>query len=236
MGERLSVDLLHGFEVRSGDQPVDMPLGSQRVIAFLALRRRPCQRVFVAGNLWATASEQRANASLRSALWRAQRAGCAFVATHGARIMLADDIVVDVREAWSLAERTISSSPDDCDVDDALILRHAGDLLPDWYDDWVIIERERYRQDRLHALEALCRKLADRQRYGEAIATGAAAVAADPLRESAHRAVISAHLAEGNRCEALRQYRVFEKLARTQLNAEPTDRMRQLVSGPGPGP
>ncbi len=28
--------------------------------------------------------------------------------------------------------------------------------FPDWYEDWVLIEREHFRQLRLHALEALC--------------------------------------------------------------------------------
>ena len=29
-------------------------------------------------------------------------------------------------------------------------------LLPDWYDDWVLIERERFHEVRLRALETLC--------------------------------------------------------------------------------
>jgi DNA-binding SARP family transcriptional activator len=120
-----------------------------------------------------------------------------------------------------------SGSP--CDPGDAETLRHSGDLLPDWYDDWVVIERERFRQDRLHALEALCGQLTEAHRFGEAIAAGAAAVAAEPLRESAHRALVAAHLAEGNRGEALRQYQVFRRLIRSNLHIEPTERMRSLI-------
>ena len=34
-----------------------------------------------------------------------------------------------------------------------------GELLPSWYDDWVLLERERLRQLRMHAWEALSEKL-----------------------------------------------------------------------------
>ena len=80
------------------------------------------------------------------------------------------------------------------------------DLLPDWNEDWVLIERERFRQARLHALEALCDRFSEAGRMMPAIQAGLAAVTADPFRESAHRALIRTHLREGNRSEALRQY------------------------------
>jgi DNA-binding SARP family transcriptional activator len=226
----VSVDLLDGFQVHAGTQPVDLPLSAQRVVAFLALRERPCQRLFVAGSLWTDMPEARANASLRTALWRAQRGAARLIDVSGTRLALAPGVRVDARAAAALAEDVMVRRPGSpCDPSDAETLRHTGDLLPDWYDEWVVIERERYRQDRLHALEALCGQLADAQRYGEAIAAGAAAVAAEPLRESAHRALVSAHLAEGNRGEALRQYNVFRRLVRTQLHVDPSDRMRALI-------
>ena len=44
-----------------------------------------------------------------------------------------------------------------------------GDLLPDWYDDWLMIERERLRQLRVHALEQLAERAMREGRYGHAI-------------------------------------------------------------------
>ena len=73
-----------------------------------------------------------------------------------------------------------------------------GDLLPDWYDDWLEIERERLRQLRVHALEHLGEHALRRGRFGAAIDRALAAIAADPLRESAHRLLIRAYIAEGN--------------------------------------
>jgi DNA-binding SARP family transcriptional activator len=109
----------------------------------------------------------------------------------------------------------------------ALLAR--GEILPDWYDDWLVIERERFRQLRVHALERLCDRLTAAGRFAEAVDAGLAAVESEPLRESAHRALIRTHLAEGNACEALRQYRAFRELLRRELGLRPSELMEALV-------
>ena len=63
-------------------------------------------------------------------------------------------------------------------------------LLPDWYDDWVALERERLRALRAHALEASVPSGSPRPgRFGEATEAGLASIRDEPLRESAHRAL-----------------------------------------------
>jgi DNA-binding SARP family transcriptional activator len=104
-----------------------------------------------------------------------------------------------------------------------------GDLLPEWDEDWVVLDRERFRQLRLHALEAQCERLSAAGRYGEALELGLAAVEAEPLRESARRAVVRVHLREGNAVEALRAYAVYERLLEAELGLQPSPTMRRLV-------
>jgi DNA-binding SARP family transcriptional activator len=107
----------------------------------------------------------------------------------------------------------------------------SSDLLPDWYeDDWVVVHRERYHHLRLHALEAMCERLTATQRYGEAVEAGLAAVRAEPLRESAHQALVKVHLAEGNRYEATRQYQSCRRLLRNELGLEPSPRLQALLA------
>jgi hypothetical protein len=72
----------------------------------------------------------------------------------------------------------------------------ALELLPGWYDDWVLLEREPLRQRVLHGLEALSRHLVRAGRFAEAVEAAMVAVAVEPLRESAQRALVTAHLAE----------------------------------------
>jgi DNA-binding SARP family transcriptional activator len=105
-----------------------------------------------------------------------------------------------------------------------------GELLPAWYDDWVLLERERLRQLRLHALEVLADKLVCERRYGEAVQAAYAAVRTEPLRESAHRAVVRVHMTEGNIVEAARAYAAYRDMLDHELGVAPTTQMEELMS------
>jgi DNA-binding SARP family transcriptional activator len=111
---------------------------------------------------------------------------------------------------------------------DASMLRQ--DVLPEWPEEWLTGTREWFRQIRLHALEALCDRYRDDGRLDAALDAGITAVAADPLRESAHRQLALVHIEEGNFAEALRQYEVFRRLLRTELGLAPSSRFRKLVA------
>jgi DNA-binding SARP family transcriptional activator len=137
-------------------------------------------------------------------------------------------IEVDSRLVAAIARRIVGNG-DESATKDADDLIRAGELLPDWYDDWVMIERERLRQLRLHALEIVCRRLAAVRLFGPAVDAGLAAVLDEPLRESAQRALIEAHLAEGNRSEAIRQYNSYRERLYTELRLEPSPGLRRLA-------
>lgn len=228
VGVRLA--LLDAFELSADDHVVPLPLSAQRLLAFLALHEHPVRRLYVAGVLWTDAREARALANLRSALWRLQAPGCAPVEATAGELRLAPRVRVDFREAGRLAHALVagSSDPRDLDLDWRAL---AGVLLPDWYDDWVLLERERYRQLALHALETLSERLAEARRFGPALEAALAAVAGEPLRESAHRVLIRTHIAEGNASEAIRQYRFYRQLLRDNLGLEPSPAMESLVEG-----
>ncbi len=221
------LQLLDGFRLTAGDRMITKPLGLQRLLAYLAVRRRPQLRTHLAGVLWTDDTEQRARANLRTALWRLKESGTALVQVSPDHVALADHVTVDLQQSHDLANRIMRGEglnlrpiPED-------LLAH--ELLPDWYDDWLLIERERHRQLRLHALENLSIRLRCDGSYGRAIQAGLTAIAAEPLRESAHRCVIEAHLAEGNRCEAYRQFGAYRDLTTSQLGCEPSEQLRSLV-------
>ena len=224
---QVRLGLLGSFEATIDDGPVTLPMSTQRLLAFLALHGRSVLRSFVAGSLWLDSTDDRAAGSLRSSLWRVNRE-VQFVETVGEQLRLHAGVVVDLEAAVEQAERLIDPANEDCPSPHNFLLR--GDLLPDWYDDWVTLERERYQQLRIHALERLSERLLAAGRYGEAAEAGQAAVRAEPLRESAQRLVIRVHLAEGNQSEALTQYERFRALLRDELRLEPSPRMTELVA------
>jgi DNA-binding SARP family transcriptional activator len=106
-----------------------------------------------------------------------------------------------------------------------------GDLLPGWYEDWVVMERERLRQIRLHALEVLCRHLTSVRVFDRAVQAGLAAVTGEPLRESANLTLIEAFLAEGNVADAILHYRRYRDLLLEELGVRPSFRLAELVHG-----
>jgi DNA-binding SARP family transcriptional activator len=225
------VRLLDGFTLQlpgadPGSAP-DLPRAVQRLIAHLSLSGRPA-RTAIAGKLWPDVTEEHAHGSLRSSLWRVHKVAPGLIATCGGTLSIAHDVLVDVHELTAWARRALDP---DCATDGIATgdLGMPGELLPGWYDDWVLLERERLRQLRMHALEALAEKYASAGRYGEAVQAAYAAVRAEPLRESAHRTVVRVHLAEGNIAEAIRAYESFQVLLADEIGVAPTQEMCRLV-------
>lgn len=224
--------LVGGFQLVEGDAQVALAEGSQRLLALLALRGRPVKRLLVAGTLWPDVTESRAYASLRSALSRLYGVVRDAVEVNPSDLRLASSVRVDLREGQALAHRLLDAVDqplDRADLGRAAIAALSGELLPDWYEDWVLLEAEDWRQLRLHALEALAGLLTVAGRYGDAAAAALAAVKADPLRESAHAALIQVHLAEHNHSEALREFKRYQELLRAELDIEPTAKLRELL-------
>lgn len=224
----LRLRLLDGFELVRDGKWVQLPTSAQRVIAFVALKQHPVLRPLVAGSLWPNSSERRASASLRSALWRLKCCDYEIVETSGVQLRLGDAVRVDLHEAAELARRLVVDEVAEIDGLDHSALE--GELLPDWYEDWVLVEREHFRHVRLRALDRLCDRYTEAGRLDDALTTGLSALRGEPLRESAHRALVRVHLAQGNVCEAIRQYGFCCRLLRP-LGVEPSDQMKALVRG-----
>jgi DNA-binding SARP family transcriptional activator len=233
------IGVLGGFDLWVGEEPVTVPVGSERVLAFIALccPGTAIPRALIAGTLWPRAPEHCAHANLRAALSRLRSSGRQALDIGSVEVRLAREATVDLHDARSIARSILdgatsaeASAPGLAAVD-AL----SADLLPGWYDDWALLEAEDWRQLRLHALEMLTENLIAARRYAEAIAAAHAAVHADPLRESGHACLIHAHLAEGNPSEALHDYARYARRLRDELGLEPTERLRNMVTDLSPG-
>jgi DNA-binding SARP family transcriptional activator len=231
---RVSLKLLGGFDIVAGGRPVRLPLSAQRVLVALALHPGTQDRTVLAARLYPDARRRQVQGSLRSALWRAKgECGLDLVESQGQRLGLAAGVEVDIR---SLARRvrSLETCPSDepmetssDDVVDAL----SQELMPTWDDDWLVLERERWRQLRLHALELMASRLVASGRHTEAVQAGLVAVSIEPYRESAHRAVIAAHIAEGNGASALAQYQRYQRALNRELGLRPTPQIQALIQG-----
>lgn len=218
------LDLLDGFRLEADGSRVDALASAQRLLAFLALRG-PVARVVAAGTLWGDVPEEHALGSLRTTMWRCNRTIPGLVAVDRSQLSLAGFVRVDVTELVGGATLVLG----DWNANGSIPMLRRGELLPGWYEDWVIFERERIRHLRLHALEAAADRLAAHGHYAASLELALEAVRSEPLRESAHRAVIAVHLAEHNVAEALREYERFRTLLVDQLGIEPSQNLTDMV-------
>jgi DNA-binding SARP family transcriptional activator len=214
--------------VIAGEQRA-VPEGSKRLLAYVALRGGRVERPRAAGTLWPGGDEGRAAGNLRSALWRLRGAGIEVLEGDKWSLRLLDGVVVDVHRMTHWADRLIQDRADHGDLVLDSRLADALDLLPGWYDDWAVTERERLRQRMLHAMEALCRCLSASGQHADAIEVALRAIDADALRESAHRVLIEAYIAEGNWVEAQRAFFGLRRILLRELRVEPSRSLAALM-------
>src|SRR6266511_2365960 len=109
-----SLSLIHDFALWCGDELVRMSPCSQRLVGFVALHDRPVRRAKVSGTLWLDSSEDRASASLRSALWRIPAPGGVHVlAASPTHLWLNPRIEVDFRTITARARALLDGVTND---------------------------------------------------------------------------------------------------------------------------
>jgi len=220
--------LLGTFQLEDAEGTPAVPANEQRLLAYLGLRKR-APRSVVAGTLWPDVTEEQAHGSLRTALWRLRRARQPVIEARGDTLCLADGVSVDV-DVFTEAALTMANShhaPGD-ELPLPAVL-DGGELLPGWDEEWVLYERERLRQLRVHALESLSALLTGHGRYALALEAALMCVTIEPLRESAHRAVAAVHVAENNMVEVVRRYEAFRMLIHEELGLEPSARFAAML-------
>jgi SARP family transcriptional regulator, regulator of embCAB operon len=208
----MRIVLLDRFSLESGGNVQRVPGSVQRLLAFVSLHEGPVSRRRAAFTLWPTADEAHAFGSLRAALFRLRAGRGDQLLETATDLELRPSVEVDVRRARTLAAtlvEPVARSGDEQELESLLL---CGELLPDWYDDWVLVERERFHELRLRALDALCESRLQSNDVAGALACALAAVQADPLRERSRRTLIRVQLADGNPAGALAQARQFAQV------------------------
>src|SRR5205823_4927620 len=106
---------------------------------------------------------------------------------------------------------------------------YRGDLLPGYFDVWLVAERQRLLEAHLKALDELAAGCEEAGDWHGAIQWARRAVRADPLSEDAHQRLIRLLAAARQTETALRQYRHLERLLRVELHAAPEAALRTLA-------
>ena len=222
MAMQLSVLGCFGFRLDGGR--VDIPPVPARILAYLAVHPGEVSRSALAGVLWPAVPRERALGNLRSALWRLPTGTREAVADTGTSLHLAEHVLCDLDPMRQGAAATSA------DVPDVLAWAWSDELLAGWYDDWVLAAREALQLRRAALLEGLATTSGAAGRSGDALVFATLAVGAQPLRESAQRALLRTHLDLGHHREALDLYREFARWLRQELGVGPSAETSALMS------
>src|SRR5262249_28592465 len=106
---------------------------------------------------------------------------------------------------------------------------YGGELLPGYYEPWVLTERQQLAEEDLGALHGLVAALEETGDLEAALAQARRAVSVDPLREEAHYDVMRIAAALGQPSATLKQYQELERLLREELGETPSAEARALA-------
>jgi DNA-binding SARP family transcriptional activator len=185
----------------------------------------------VASLLWAEMDDERARHNLRQLISRIRKS--------------------QFERSFYFAENTISLRTDQLDCDIWTFLRLSGASVSDDLEkilslyrgefcagievqdealvEWLNAKRQEFRGRMIATAVRLSTLQFENGKYESAIRNAECAIAADTLREDAHRLVMQSLEALGRRGEALRRYDALAKFLEDELDAEP-DELTQLLA------
>ncbi len=204
------ITVLGAFTLAVDGAPVALSVDARRLVAYLAVHPRPQARAALAADLWPGVAA--ADRLLAEAIAAVDVPGL-LAESASETLALADGVSVDLADAMRLI-RILPTLPAGTEVDTTVL---TADILPGWTAAWIEIERERFRQLRLHAIEERSQRLITAGRFDDAVAMAKVAVRTAPSRESARRALIEAYVAKGDLAAAVNEYDEYQELLRSSL-------------------
>jgi predicted ATPase/DNA-binding SARP family transcriptional activator len=237
----LRLYLLGPLRLIDGDTPLDLatPPKTLQLLAYLLLHRKQSfTRDQLAFTLWPDRTEAAARGQLRRYLYRLRQflPDGVWLTMHGDQVQwnLATDYWLDVEEFEGLS----GGQPDQLE---AALSIYSGDLLVDFYEDWVIVEREQLRDLYLADLQHLLEYYRERQDYQRALGFAQQILRREPLHENILRESMRLRAAAGNRTGALEEYRQFRQRVVEELGVAPLpettalyETLRHSTSAPTP--
>ena len=218
-------------------EPLRAPSKAIEALAYLATHRdAPVSRDYLATLLWPDDEPEDGRGKLRRNLHVLARA-----LAHSAPEPLLSAAMQSIRwnaqsgvsvDVIAFAEAQVARR------DDEAIALYGGDFLEGHNDDWILAERERFREQQLDALRRSVRRKRGERDFAGALADIGRILAIDPWREDALRVEMLVRAELGDRSGALAAYRSFADRLQTELGVEPAPDTRAafeaLVRGDGP--
>ncbi|MHC4433401.1 MAG: ATP-binding protein, partial [Planctomycetota bacterium] len=224
----LKVKLFGQFDVQLNDAPIEIPTRSaQSLLAYLLLNADTThRRVKLAGLFWPDTSESNARNNLRHALWRVRK-------VIGHDYILSDNVSVtfDTDSDYWLDAAVLATAVDEDRSADELIdivAVYTGELLPGFYDEWTVLERERLKAIFEGHIKRLLNRLVQERRWDDLLHWGEHWIAMGQSPEPAYRALMVVHAELGDQARMAAVYQRCIDTLREDLEVEPSQETRAL--------
>ena len=229
----LKIYLLGQFKLASNDLPLELPSRpAQSTLAFLALNPgASLRREKLASLLWPEATEQNARAYLRQALWRIRKAFDS-ASLNWEDFLHTDDISVsfiDTTYCW-LDAGALSAPQEGASADELIstVELYKGELLPGFYDEWVLPERDRLQAAFHQKMNRLLEALLLSNRSNEAILWSERWIQHGQAPEPAFRTLMRAHAGLGDQAIVSAAYQRCRQALQRDLGLDPSPETRRL--------
>lgn len=242
MKQQWNITLLGTLKAKQGERTITRfrTQKTASLLAYLAYHRHKSHpRELLIELLWPEAEPEsgRHNLSLALSSLRNQLeppgvvSGSVIVADRWAVELNPESFSTDVATFEQIL-RTSAQTRDDTPKMEALrraVDTYTGQLLPGFYEDWVLTEQTRLSERYFQALLQLTSLLEKESDLATAIEYARKAVEVDPLREETHGELIRLLATAGQATVALRQYRELERLLDQEYGEPPSPKLRQLI-------
>jgi DNA-binding SARP family transcriptional activator/Tfp pilus assembly protein PilF len=225
----LCARLFGGLAVNWGETPLPPIAGAMARSLFaylLTYRDRPHTRDLLAGTFWPELPESTARRRLSQALWQIRNAlePHPILLTEGDTVQWNPNLPLwlDTEEFAKHKEQGTRGEPGAIEHYELCLEHYKGEFLAGYYDDWIVVERERLREMLLDVLERLVAGSKRRGEYERALLHARRLAGEDPWREDAHREVMRLCHLLGRDSEALKQFKTCRQILAEELGAEPS--------------
>jgi len=224
----LRVQLLGQFDVRVDDKRVLITSrAGQSLMAYLLLTARVThRREKLAGLLWPDTTDENARKNLRQELWRIRKALTASQVST-TEYILADELTIAFNPEASYwldvaqLERDLSASASlDQRIQQAAL--YQGELLPGFYDEWMVLERERVQALYERQMQQLLMQLIAEGRWTPTLEWSERWIALGHTPEPAYRALMIAYAALGDPAKVAATFDRCVQTLEKELGVEPS--------------
>ncbi len=229
----LNLHLLGQFKLETQERLLELPSRpAQSLLAYLALNAGVTQRrEKLASLLWPETSESNARSYLRQALWRIRKALDNASLNPDDYLQISDiSITFNAQSDYWLDAELLLKQEVGHSVEELIetMRLYWGELLPGFYDEWVVSERERVQTKYQQNMNSLLDRLIQEKQWEAALKWGEEWIRLGYSPEPAYRALMRAHAGMGDQSMVSATYRRCVEALERELDIEPSPETKRL--------